>query len=179
MVYERVRGWTSGRSLPVQNFVKYPPPPRGKETTQQVYTRDVKEVAEEFNEIFVSVGAKASEASKALIATHELSTPNEFTSGQYIPDEEKFNVRTVSSHEIHRAVMSFSCNKVPGFDEVTMSVIKDALPCILLVLTGIVNRSLLSSLVFPAAWKISEVIPLPKDGAHEIPNNNGPVSLLH
>ena len=27
MVYERVRGWTSGRSLPVQNFVKYPPPP--------------------------------------------------------------------------------------------------------------------------------------------------------
>ena len=25
MVYERVRGWTSGRSLPVQNFVKYPP----------------------------------------------------------------------------------------------------------------------------------------------------------
>ena len=29
MVYERVRGWTSGRSLPVQNFVKYPPPPTG------------------------------------------------------------------------------------------------------------------------------------------------------
>ena len=28
MVYERVRGWTSGRSLPVQNFVKNPPPPR-------------------------------------------------------------------------------------------------------------------------------------------------------
>ena len=26
MVYERVRGWTSGRSLPVQNIVKYPPP---------------------------------------------------------------------------------------------------------------------------------------------------------
>ena len=34
-----------------------------KETTQQVYTREVKEVAEEFNEFFVSVGAKASEAS--------------------------------------------------------------------------------------------------------------------
>ena len=27
MVYERVRGWTSGRSLPVKDFVKYPPPP--------------------------------------------------------------------------------------------------------------------------------------------------------
>ena len=126
---------------------------------------------------FVSVGAKASEASKALIATYELSPPNEFTSGQYIPDEEKFNFRAVSSHEIRRTVMSFSSNKAPGFDKVTMSVIKDALPCILPVLTDIVNRSLLSS-VFPAAWKISEVIPLPKDGDHEIPNNNRPVSLL-
>ena len=46
-----------------------------KEATQQVYTREVKAVAEEFNEFFVSLGAKASEASKALIATHKLSPP--------------------------------------------------------------------------------------------------------
>ena len=26
MIYERVRGWISGQSLPVQNFVEYPPP---------------------------------------------------------------------------------------------------------------------------------------------------------
>ena len=148
-----------------------------KEATQQVYTRKVKAVAEEFNEFDVSVDAKASEASKALIASHELSPKNDFTSGQYIPDEGKFNFRAVSSHEIRRAVMSFSSNKAPGFDKVTMSVIKDALPCILPVLTDIVNRSLLSS-VFPAAWKISEVIPLLKDGDHEIPNNNRLVSLL-
>ena len=100
--------------------------------------------------------------SSRLIATHELSPPSDFTSGQYIPDEEKFNFRAVSSHEIRRAVISFSSNKAPGFDKVTMSVMKDALPCILPVLTDIVNRSLLSS-VFPAAWKISEVIPLLKD----------------
>ena len=49
-----------------------------------MYTKEVKTVAEEFNEFFVSVGAKASEASKALIATHELSPPNDFTSGRYI-----------------------------------------------------------------------------------------------
>ena len=74
-----------------------------------------------------------------MIATYELSPPNEFTGGQYIPDEEKFNFRAVSSHEIGRAVMSFSSNKAPRFDKVTMSVIKDALPCILPVLTDIVN----------------------------------------
>ena len=25
MLYKKLRGWTLGRSLPVQNFVKYPP----------------------------------------------------------------------------------------------------------------------------------------------------------
>jgi len=29
MIYKRVRGWTLGQSLPVLNFVKYPPPPGG------------------------------------------------------------------------------------------------------------------------------------------------------
>ena len=35
MVYKRVRGWTSGRNLPVLNFAKYlpPPPPRGVQTS--------------------------------------------------------------------------------------------------------------------------------------------------
>ena len=27
MVYKRVRGWTSGQSLPAKTFVEYPPPP--------------------------------------------------------------------------------------------------------------------------------------------------------
>ena len=57
-----------------------------------------------------------------------------------------------------------------------MPVIKDALPCILPILTLIVNRSLLSS-VFPVAWKTSEVVPLPKDSDHKMANNR-PVSLL-
>ena len=90
---------------------------------------------------FVSVCAKASEASKALIATHELSPPNGFTCEQYIPDGEKFNLCAASSHQIRRAIKSFSSNKAPGFDKVTMSVIKDARPCILPVLTDIIDNS--------------------------------------
>ena len=58
-----------------------------------------------------------------------------------------------------------------------MSTIKDALPCILLVVTDIINRSLQTS-VFPSAWKISEVTPLLKEGDHEVANNNRPLSLL-
>ena len=58
-----------------------------------------------------------------------------------------------------------------------MQIIKDELPCILPILTDIVNHSLLSS-VFPQAWKISEIIPLLKEGDHEVANNNRPISLL-
>ena len=73
--------------------------------------------------------------------------------------------------------MSFQFNRVPGYVKVPMAVIKDALPCILPALTDIVNHSLLSS-IFPASWKILEVVPFPKDGDHELANNNRPVSLL-
>ena len=124
----------------------------------------------------MSVGGKATEGSKGLIVTHELCSSNDLTCGKYIPDVEKFHFHAVSSHEIRRAVMSFSSNKPPRFDKVTLSVVKNALPCIFPVLTDMVNRSLLSS-VFPARSKISEVIPLPKEGDHQIPNNNRPVSL--
>ncbi|CAB4025123.1 Hypothetical predicted protein [Paramuricea clavata] len=55
----------------------------------------------------------------------------------------------------------------PGPDKVSVKVIKDALPYILQPLTDIVNCSLRESL-FPSAWKLSEVIPLLKEGDHEI-----------
>ena len=58
-----------------------------------------------------------------------------------------------------------------------MKVIKDALPYILQPLTDIVNCSLRES-SFPSAWKLSEVIPLLKEGDHEIAKNNRPISLL-
>ena len=58
-----------------------------------------------------------------------------------------------------------------------MSFIKDTLPCILPAQTDIVDNSLLS-LVFPASCKISEVVPPPKDGNHELASNSRPVSLL-
>ena len=63
--------------------------------------------------------------------------------------------------------MPLLSNKAPGHDKITMSVIKDSLPCILTVLTDIVNRFLLSS-VFPSNRKISEVAPLLKEGDHAI-----------
>ena len=45
MVYKSVRGWTSGQSLPVLNFVKYPqPPPQG--CTGSRFVRDLENIAQ-------------------------------------------------------------------------------------------------------------------------------------
>ena len=147
-----------------------------RESSQPVYTRDLKEVTNEFNQFFTSVGAKASEDSQSLIDFHNLPQLLPRTPQLYISEADKFRIHAVSNNEVQEVVMSFPSDKAPGYDEIPMSVIKDALPC-LPILTLIVNCSLLSS-VFPATWKTSEVVPLPKDGDLEIANNNRPVSLL-
>ena len=47
---------------------------------------------------------------------------------------------------------------------------------IALMLTDIINCSILTS-SFPAKWKEAEVIPILKDGDHEVAANNRPISL--
>ena len=68
-------------------------------------------------------------------------------------------------------------NKAPGIDKITIRVIKDCLPVIAPWITSIINNSFTNN-IFPTAWKIAEVIPIHKDGDHEQPNNNRPISLL-
>ena len=68
-------------------------------------------------------------------------------------------------------------NKSHGLDKTSLRVIQDSIPVILGPLTDIINRSLTSS-TFPDAWKSAEVIPLLKEGDHELASNNRPLSLL-
>ena len=147
-----------------------------KESTQQVYTKDIKEVASEFNQFFTTVGRRVSEDCTSLIELYNLPAPP--TSVLLaVAESQNFNFVPVSYGEVRRTVMAFQSNKAPGHDKVRMSTIKDALPCILPVITDMINRSLQTS-VFPSTWKISEVIPLLKEGDHEVANNNRPLSLL-
>ena len=74
-------------------------------------------------------------------------------------------------------ILDMPTNKAPGFDKVPISVVKDCLEHILPTLTDLINHSFSSS-VFPRAWKKGEVVPHPKEGDHEVANNNRPVSLL-
>ena len=107
-----------------------------KETTQQVYTRDHNEVANEFNQFFISVGARAADDSLSLIDLYNLPSPS--TSGStVISESHKFHFEPVMCREVRRIAMAFQSNKAPGYDKVRMSTVKEALPCILPVLIQI------------------------------------------
>ena len=70
-----------------------------------------------------------------------------------------------------------STNKAPGIDKVPIRVINDCLPAILPLFTSIIYAAFYFS-TFPSRWKISEVTPILKEGDHQIPNNNRPITLL-
>ena len=97
-----------------------------KQISQPVYSRDLKDVAEEFNNFFTSVGTRASEASTSLIGKHNLPTPPIPTPEQEIPESEMFRFYSVSTNEIRNIVMAFPSDKAPGYDKIPMPIIKDA-----------------------------------------------------
>ena len=92
-------------------------------------------------------------------------------------ESDQFTFEAVESSLVEYIVKSMPDNKAPGIDKVPIRVIKDCLPVIAPWMTSIINNSLVNN-IFPNAWKIAEVIPIPKEGDHEQANNNRPISLL-
>ena len=88
-----------------------------------------------------------------------------------------FDIKLVSCSEFRKVLTVMPSNKAPGYDRIPLFVIKDCLPYILPTLSRLINSSFACS-EFPRAWKKSVIVPHPKDGGHEVPNNNRPISLL-
>ena len=79
--------------------------------------------------------------------------------------------------EVQRIVSEMPLNKSPGVDYIPTRVLKDCLPVILPALINIINTSLMSA-TFPTLWKMSMLMSILKEGDHELPCNNRPLSLL-
>ena len=121
-----------------------------REKSRSTYSRDMKELATEFNEFFTEVGVRAAEEAKRLASVNGLPTSHQELPFNFIPEEDEFQFRAATSFEINRIVQSFPSNKAPGKDKLQMAVVKDALPSILPISTEIINSSLLTS-VFPSS----------------------------
>ena len=135
-------------------------------------------LANEFNHFCTSVGEKAARDSAELAQSHSLSNlsiPFNLCPSQ--TSDELFEFKEVTSDDVRKVNMAMPSNKAPGYDRILLFAIKDRLPYVLPTLTALANLSFASS-AFPRAWKKSVVVPRHKDGDHQIPNNNRPISLL-
>ena len=140
------------------------------------FSKDDKAVANEFNQFFSNVGQNANKSIQSLIFKANDFNPTEFVPLNH-PISEQFHFRTVTANEVQAILMSIPFNKSPGHDKIPIKVYKDCLSSILPSITDLINTSLSSS-VFPTAWKIAEVVPIPKTDDYELANNNRPISLL-
>ena len=139
------------------------------------FTKDTDTLANEFNRFFISVGQKAADDSAELARLHDLPTTPVYLGSTHC--DELFDFKAITSEDVRKVIMAMPSNKAPGYDRIPVFVIKDCLSYILPALTVLINSSFSNS-VFPKAWKKSEVVPHLKDGDHEIPSNNRPISLL-
>ena len=89
----------------------------------------------------------------------------------------QFTFHSVECKQVEDILNAMPSNKAPGIDKVVTRVIKDCLPIIIPFVASIINASLSSS-TFPGIWKTAEITPITKQGNHELPNNNRPISLL-
>lgn len=149
-------------------------PSKGKE--RQIYKGDHKSLANDFNQFFSSVGENAARASSHLADINNINL-RESIKTVVIPEIDQFKFRAVTCHEVRRVVLSLPLNKSAGPDKINPRIIRDCLPVILGPLTEIINCSFRTS-TFPLAWKKAEIIPVYKEGDHEVASNNRPVSLL-
>ena len=148
-----------------------------KSRNQRTFSKDDKSVANEFNTFFSSVGQATVDKINSLAdeCKYNLAKPG-FKSRAH-GESEQFAFHTVECKQIQDIISAMPTNKAPGIDKISMRVVKDSLPVILPTLTSIINASFVTG-TFPSLWKMAEVTPIPKEGDHEKPNNNRPVSLL-
>ena len=138
-------------------------------------------VAKEFNQYFQSVGKTTDEKARKLALDNNISISTELEhqpERTNRPVEDIFNFTPVSLNDVKESIMSMPSNKSPGPDKFTMRIIKESLPVILGPLTDIINSTFQTS-IFPESWKIAEILPLLKEGDHEIPANNRPLSMFN
>ena len=133
-------------------------------------------MADDFNNFFASVGKSTNSKIESFAEEHNFVLHENACTPKCFPTNEQFTFNYVDCKKGVDVINAMPSNKAPGIDKVPTRVLKDSLithPSI----TSIINASLLAS-TFPEVWKTAEITPIPKQGNHELPNNNRPISLL-
>ena len=134
-------------------------------------------VADDFNNFFASVGKSTNSKIESLAEEHNFVLHENAFTPKCFPTSEQFTFNYVDCKQIADVINAMPSNKAPGIDKVQTRVLKDSLLITFPFITSIINASLIAS-TFPEVWKTAEITPIPKQGNHELPYNNRPISLL-
>ena len=142
---------------------------------------DHETLANKFNTYFTSVGEltayKANQITREYGLDEECGSRGESIDTGLHLETEAFEFQVVKETDVKSVIKSLAANKAPGYDKISARVLKDSCESIAPVISKLVNNSFKMA-AFPKAWKIAEVIPVPKEGNSEEPANNRPISLL-
>jgi hypothetical protein len=133
--------------------------------------------ANRFNEYYTSVGQTTAEKAKALAEQFNLTITPTVNISPPIAESLSFTFKPITDEDTRKIIQSWSTNKAPGIDQISVRALKDYLPTILPVITSIINNSFHTN-SFPLVWKLAKVIPCPKTKDSEEPRNTRPISLL-
>ena len=132
---------------------------------------DQKEIADQFNIFFSSIGSTLSDSIEIADSTLD------FTDYLNNPTEHHFNFNTITESETLSIINKLKNKNSSGKDEISNKLLKSIKDEIAKPLTIIINQSLKTG-VFPDALKIAKVKPLYKKGDNFCLNNYRPISLL-
>ena len=126
-------------------------------------------IANRFCEYFTNIGPDLAKSIPASDKSHR-----SFLDGSFI---NSFFLQLATEQEVREICTSFRSGTAPGYDCISMNVVKGSFDLICAPLTYIINLSLNSGVV-PQEMKIARVIPLFKSGDNSLFTNYRPVSVL-
>ena len=141
------------------------------QTVDELTTCD-KDIANEFNSHYTSVGAKL-----AAKFDNGLDNQNTWCTVNNDDIDVKFDFEYITPSFVFDQICTFSNKKSPGLDNFNVKLLKLAAPIICDSLAYLCNISLKNS-VFPSDWKCAKVTPIFKDGDKSDVSNYRPISVL-
>lgn len=135
-------------------------------------TTETKDICEILNKCFVSVGTLVLD-----VNILNCCEPNVIIFRPMQTSINYFSFKLVDKIDVYNTIYRLKENTAPGYDKITIKMIKQLLPMHLEHYTEYINKILITS-CFPDELKIAKIIPIYKSGNKELPENYRPIAII-
>ncbi len=162
-----------GNSAVTWKIIKDITPNRKEANNNNNFVNEL-EMAEKFNDLFVSVGERTYQTTQNNLSN---SNQNNVVPLPDVDDGHRFRPSPVDTNTVILTIKSLNNTKAAGSDGITLRYIQDSLPITIPYITTIINTSIVTG-KFPTMWKHATVTPIYKNGDRDNINNYRPISLV-